>query len=68
MKKPTAPRIEYKTERNTRMVSYKGRYNCEILVNGSYAGDAQGDTAAAAEAAAQRKAAAWLADGSLRGY
>lgn len=63
-----AQKIEYRIERNSRMQSYKGRWNCEVLVNGSYAGDAQGDTASAAKAAAERKVAAWQKDGALRAY
>jgi hypothetical protein len=61
----TVKSVEYKLERNGRMASYKGRYNCEILLNGSYAGDAQGDTASEAKRAAERKVAAWVRDGKI---
>lgn len=54
-------KIEYKIERNRRMESYKGRYNCEVLIDGDYAFDAQGDTASAAKRAAERKVRQWQA-------
>lgn len=56
-----ASKIEYTIERNRRMESYKGRYNCEASIDGSYLLDAQGDTASEARKAAERKVAQWQA-------
>jgi hypothetical protein len=53
------PVITYKIERNSRMQSYKSKYNCEILSDGKYVGDAQGDTASAAKFAAEAKVRGW---------
>lgn len=42
--------VKFVTKRNTRMVSYKGKFNCEALDNGKYfICDGQGDTAEEAE-------------------
>lgn len=54
-------KITYTIERNRRFESYKGRYNCEAMVDGSYLLDAQGDTASEAKRAAERKVAQWQA-------
>lgn len=60
-----AKKIEYRTERNTRMASYKGRYNCEIFINGKFAGDAQGDTAGEATHLAKIKFQGWVKKGAV---
>lgn len=54
-------KIEYKVQRNTRMQSYKGRFNCEVFLDGSFAFDAQGDSAREAKAGAERKVKNWQA-------
>lgn len=53
------PTIEYRYERNTRMATYKGRYNCEILIDGHFAFDGQGDTQAEAKRNADVKLRQW---------
>ncbi len=64
MSKPTIIKtIELRTERNTRMQSYKGKWNCEIFINGTFAGDAQGDTSAQARNYADAKVRGWERDG-----
>lgn len=61
----TTKTIEYRIERNRRMESYKGKYNCEILINKSYMGDAQGDTASEAKRRAELKVREWTQKGVI---
>lgn len=57
--------IEYRIERNTRYVSYKGRYNCEVFVNGHFATSASGDTASQAKQYAEIQVARWQRTGKF---
>lgn len=50
-----AKTITFTIERNTRFASYKGRYNCEVFVNGHFWADAQGDTASEAKRGAENR-------------
>jgi hypothetical protein len=50
-----ASTVEYRVERNTRFASEKGRYNCEVFVDGAYFVDAPGDSAGEARRSAARK-------------
>lgn len=65
MKTITAKTIEYRIERTTRKESYKGKFNCEIFINGSYAGDRQGDTAQGAKALAESAVRGWVKQGTV---
>jgi hypothetical protein len=60
-----ADTITYHIERNRRYESYKGLYNCEVKVNGSYFVDAQGDTATQARRNAEIKVRAAIAAGRV---
>ena len=57
--------ITYTTKRNTRMQSYKGKFNCEIFIDNHFSGDAQGDTAQEAKRYAESKVKGWQRAGKI---